>query len=142
VWRRRRDLGGRAGASSADGSARDGASGGDATLGVDASTDDASTDDASTDDASTDAEAVDAGPGVLAVANIAFGTYHGTPSSVGGLDGGDALCNAEAADAGLPGTYVAYLSTSAVDAIDRIGGSRGWVRPDGRPFVDRPEDLA
>lgn len=46
-----------------------------------------------------------------------------------------------AQDAGLPGEFVAWLSTSEVDAIDRLNGARGWVRPDGRPFVDRPVDI-
>lgn len=35
------------------------------------------------------------------------------------LAGADAICNARAAEAGLPGTYVAWLSTTTVAAIDR-----------------------
>jgi hypothetical protein len=37
---------------------------------------------------------------------------------------------------GQSGTYVAWLSTSTVDAIDRLAGSRGWVRLDGAPVFD------
>jgi len=98
--------------------------------------------DASAADANEDAEPGDAGPDVREGANIAFATSRTVRGDFGGLGAGDAICNEEAADAGLPGTYVAYLSTSTVDAIDRIAGSRGWVRPDGKPFADRPEDIA
>jgi hypothetical protein len=62
---------------------------------------------------------------------------------LGGLAGADAFCQAEAQSAGLPGTYVAWLSTDSSDAIDRLESpegvpAEGWVRPDGLPvFVDR-----
>ncbi len=69
-----------------------------------------------------------------------------------GLAGADAVCNARAAAAGLPGTYVAWLSVPTVDAYCRVHGLTGtkaarcgqavlpatagpWVRPDGRPFA-------
>src|SRR5204863_1553574 len=42
---------------------------------------------------------------------------------------------------GLPGTYVAWLSSSTVDAKDRLGTARGWVRRDLRPVVDTVADL-
>jgi hypothetical protein len=32
---------------------------------------------------------------------------------------------------------VAWLSTSSSPAASRLGGARGWVRVDGRPFADR-----
>lgn len=60
---------------------------------------------------------------------------------MGGLIGGDLICNTRATDAGLPGTYVAWLSTDAVDAKDRLGNARGWVRPDGLPFADTQADI-
>ena len=63
-------------------------------------------------------------------------------ASLGSLQAADAVCQSEANDAGVPGTYVACLSTSTTNAIDRIAGSRGWVRLDGVPFVDTPADLA
>ena len=58
----------------------------------------------------------------------------------------DAFCQSEAERAGLPGTYMSWLSTSEVDAIDRIraAGSqepRGWVRMDGRAFTDSLDGL-
>jgi hypothetical protein len=61
--------------------------------------------------------------------------------SLGGLGSGDAICAMAAADAGLPGTYVAWLSTASVNAISRLAGSRGWIRPDGRVIADRPTEL-
>jgi hypothetical protein len=65
-----------------------------------------------------------------------------TPGTLGGFVPADAACQAEADAAGLPGTYVAWLSTSTTNAIDRLAGSRGWVRADGAPFVDAIADLA
>jgi hypothetical protein len=53
----------------------------------------------------------------------------------------DAACNTNAAAAGLAGTYVAWLSTAATPAPDRLGSARGWIRPDGKPVVDTVADL-
>src|SRR5690606_14074885 len=74
--------------------------------------------------------------------NIVFvtSTQH-VAQDLGGLEGADRICADRAAAAGLPGTYVAWLSTRTVDARDRLAGARGWVRPDGRPFADTVEDL-
>ncbi|MGH1341805.1 MAG: hypothetical protein ACRBN8_09655 [Nannocystales bacterium] len=58
------------------------------------------------------------------------------------VEDADALCNELAAQAELPGTYVAWLSTDEVSALSRLDGSRGWRRPDGKPVVDRPADLS
>jgi len=63
------------------------------------------------------------------------------PEFFGGLAGADALCQAAAQDAGLPGTYLAWLSTSTVNAKDRFTAARGWVRPDGLPFADSMASL-
>ena len=56
-------------------------------------------------------------------------------STFGGLAGADTWCNDLAGDAGLPGQYVAWLSTATVNAIDRLGDAQGWARLDGRPFA-------
>jgi hypothetical protein len=63
--------------------------------------------------------------------------------SFGALSNADMMCNLFAASGGLPGNYVAWLSTSKVNASSRLGiggdatkPARGWVRPDGLPFVD------
>jgi hypothetical protein len=61
--------------------------------------------------------------------------------SLGGLAGGDAVCNARASEAGLAGTFVAWMSTSTVNASDRLAGARGWYRVDGAPVVDTVTDL-
>lgn len=65
-----------------------------------------------------------------------------SPSTFGSdLSGADAICAARAAEAHLPGSYVAFLSTSTTSARQRLGSSRGWVRTDGTPLVDRIDDL-
>ncbi len=45
--------------------------------------------------------------------------------NLGGLGGGDAKCNQVAADAGIPGNFVAWLSSESVNAKDRINPARG-----------------
>jgi hypothetical protein len=80
---------------------------------------------------------------VLFTNNIAFVSQQTVViGTLGGFGPADAACQGEADAAGLPGTYVAWLSTSTTNAIDRISGSRGWVRTDGMPFVDTTADLA
>jgi hypothetical protein len=59
----------------------------------------------------------------------------------GTLANADAFCAARATAAGLPGTYVAWLSTSTVDAVTRLGNARGFVRTDGAPFADTLSDI-
>jgi hypothetical protein len=57
------------------------------------------------------------------------------------LAAADNFCNARAAAAGLPGHYVAWLSTSTANAVDRLGNANGWVRTDGQPFANLRSDL-
>ena len=73
--------------------------------------------------------------------NYAFVTSTKQTANLGGLSGADALCQARANAASLPGTFRAFLSTSTVDAINRFGTARGWVRPDGKPFLDKLTDI-
>lgn len=50
---------------------------------------------------------------------------------LGGLDGGDLLCGAEAADAGLSGRFVAWLSDPTGNPSTRFTRDGGaWIRPD------------
>jgi hypothetical protein len=67
------------------------------------------------------------------------------PGMLGGIEGGDTECQRLADNAGLPGTYMAWLSTgtspSDVNARDRVGEG-GWIRTDGRPFTRLLGDLA
>lgn len=60
---------------------------------------------------------------------------------LGGSVEADLKCQALADDAGLAGNYVAWLSTATTDAKSKLAGARGWVRTDGRPFVDDVTDL-
>jgi hypothetical protein len=56
--------------------------------------------------------------------------------AIGGTAGADAKCNKLAADAGLPGNYVAWLATPAApQPRNRLGAANGWIRPDGKPVL-------
>ena len=74
--------------------------------------------------------------------NIVFVTSTTQNAALGGLGGADSLCMARAQAAGLSGTYKAWLSTSTVNAKDRLSPASGWIRPDGKPVLNRIEDLA
>ena len=61
-----------------------------------------------------------------------------------GLAGGDAICNKRASDASLGGTWVAWLSTSSVDAKDRLPTGPGpgkYVRATGSMAVIADDDM-
>jgi len=74
--------------------------------------------------------------------NIAFVTSIAYTGNLGGLSGADQKCQDLAKAASLPdNTYRAWLSTSSVNAIDRLGSARGWVRVDGKPFADTKADI-
>lgn len=53
----------------------------------------------------------------------------------------DALCMREAKSAGLSGTFVAWLSTPSVNAIDRLPVSGAWYLPDGTTRIFRSKDV-
>ncbi len=63
--------------------------------------------------------------------------------SLGSLGAYDAICNDLASGAGLSGSYVAWLSTSTVDARDRLTepGPPGFVRVDGAVVATSIADL-
>lgn len=73
--------------------------------------------------------------------NVVFVTSERSSGDLGGVAGADATCNRLASAAGLGGTYVAWLSTSTIDARTRLGTASGWVRPDGEPVADSQADL-
>lgn len=56
------------------------------------------------------------------------------PGKLGGLAGADTECASRALMAHLPGSYRAWLDSSAGSASSRVGNG-GWVRVDGRPFA-------
>lgn len=70
--------------------------------------------------------------------NRVFVTSTTTTGDFGGIAGADAICATRASEAGLTGTFIAYVSDAATTAADRVAGSRGWVRIDGAPFADTP----
>ena len=81
--------------------------------------------------------------GKCSAANVMFVTSTGfTSGNFGGLAGADAQCQTAAQGAGLSGTFIAYLSTSTAAAPSRVQNARGWVRPDGLPVADTPQQLA
>jgi hypothetical protein len=86
------------------------------------------------------ADEVDASPDSRA--NFVFATSSLHNANLGGLAAADAICQQRATDAGLPGTYVAYLSSGGVHASTRLVGSRGWQRVDGKPVADTTAQLA
>jgi hypothetical protein len=56
----------------------------------------------------------------------------------------DAACSTAAHNAGLLGSYVAWLSSPAGSIADRLRSlpfARGWRRPDGMPFADTVNDI-
>lgn len=81
-------------------------------------------------------------PDIIFTANVVFVTAPTVvPAELGGLTAADTICQTTADQALLPGTYIAWLSTSTTNAIDRLAGSRGWVRTDGIPFADQTTDI-
>ncbi|MEQ1944058.1 hypothetical protein ABMA32_16710 [Mesorhizobium sp. VNQ89] len=65
----------------------------------------------------------------------------GKGANLGGLEGADAHCASLAEAAGVTGkTWVAYLSTSTVDAKDRIG-SGPWYNAKGVKIADNVASL-
>jgi hypothetical protein len=65
----------------------------------------------------------------------------GKGGDLGGLEGADAYCASLAEAAGVTGkTWAAYLSTSSVNARDRIGGGP-WHNAKGELIAENPEAL-
>jgi hypothetical protein len=86
--------------------------------------------------------APDAGPFNYAfVSSVAY-----VPGMLGGTSGADGYCTALALAAKLPGTFMAWLSTSTISAPMRFSTlsppPSGWIRPDRRPFANSIADMA
>ncbi len=73
--------------------------------------------------------------------NLAFVTSFATQGNFGGTDGGDALCQSAALDAGWSGSFVAWLATGKANPGELLPDAGGWVRVDGRPFATSAEAL-
>lgn len=81
-----------------------------------------------------------AGPNYMFVTSKTF-----VGSTINSATAADERCQQAATAVGLPGTYVAWWSTTlggGVHAVSRIGTARGWIRVDGEPFADSVSDLA
>jgi len=75
--------------------------------------------------------------------NIAFvtsTTY--SIATLGGVTGADAACKARATAGGLSGNFIAWISSMQSPVATRLGDARGWVRPDGKPFLDEADGPA
>jgi hypothetical protein len=79
---------------------------------------------------------------------IAFNTAGGRDQpfsfngDIGGLAGGDAKCQAGADYAQLGGAWIAWLSDSRTDAIDRVTSDGPWYTLDGHLAFAHKADLA
>src|SRR5262245_23472284 len=82
-------------------------------------------------DVSSDVSSDGASDGATARPNVAFVTRGVYSGALGGLSGADGICQTAAISAGLPGTFVAWLSTSTVNARDRFAASHGWIGTNG-----------
>jgi hypothetical protein len=88
-------------------------------------------------DAAPDVVVVDSGP--LPRVFLTQGSFNGDLRTQGGgatgLEGGDNLCAAAAAAAGLPGTFKAWLSDATTNAIDRLVDVGGWYNVGSNPSL-------
>jgi hypothetical protein len=73
--------------------------------------------------------------------NYMFVTSEDYDVVAGGIAGADGKCNQLAGAAGLPGSYVAWLSTKGASAISRLQTASGWIRQDRMPFAVSLEAL-
>lgn len=80
---------------------------------------------------------VEGGSGRPALVFVTSGTI--VPENTN-LAQADAFCATSAADAGLPGTFVAWYA-DGVDPQSRLADFGGWVRPDGRVVATSHNDL-
>jgi hypothetical protein len=62
-------------------------------------------------------------------------------SGATGVAAGDAVCAARAQAAGLSGVFKAWLSTSTINAADRLTSNGPWARLDGVKVADTKADL-
>lgn len=73
--------------------------------------------------------------------NIAFVSSERYTGALGGLDGADQICRDLAASKDLPGNFRAWLSTSTVNAPDRLPAG-GLVRVDGAVLATEKSKVA
>lgn len=73
--------------------------------------------------------------------NFAFLTTDTYSGNLGGTSGADAKCKDAAINAGLAGSYKAWIATSTESADAHIGTASGWVRTDGKIFARSKADF-
>ena len=80
---------------------------------------------------------------IFTPANVAFVTSTTrVVANLGGVAGADAICVERAKAGNLTGqTWKAWLATATISPRMRFAAARGWVRPDGKPFADKLDDL-
>jgi hypothetical protein len=69
---------------------------------------------------------------------VGYSTTAADPA-FGGLSAGDAICQADAVAAGLKGTWKAWLSTSTVDAKDRLLDNGPWYNKSTKIADDKAD---
>lgn len=75
-------------------------------------------------------------------ASVVFVTEAVQNADLGGIDGANAICQAEADDADLAGTFVAWLSTTTSSVTDRLVQSTApYLLVDGTRIADDWDDL-
>jgi hypothetical protein len=111
----------------------------DAPAHADASARDSATQDAKIVDAVPPRDVVTGGGGCDAATTVAlrvFVTAHQFSAALGGLAGADTLCQTAATNAGLKGTFVAWLSDDQTSAKSRIcDTTASFVLVDGTPVA-------
>jgi hypothetical protein len=78
--------------------------------------------------------------------NIMFVTKDTFTGDLDGVANADKMCTQFAHDAGFSGNYRAYLSyrttpNAVVNAPERFADASGWVRPDGKPFMNTVDQM-
>jgi hypothetical protein len=63
---------------------------------------------------------------VFVTSSAYAGDFKNGGTSLTGLAAADYVCNVNTGSLGIPGTFVAWLSTSTVNAIDRVTGDGPW----------------
>jgi len=80
--------------------------------------------------------------GLCQQSQIVFVTANTFSGDLGGLTGADNICNESAADANLPGTYYAWLSTAVNNPVMRFEPTnRPYVMPNNQMVADDWSDL-
>lgn len=92
-------------------------------------------------DAAVDGPAIDAMIDAAVISHRVFISRMSYTGNLGGTSGGDAKCQTVAEGVGFTGLWRAYLSTSTVDARDRLPTTGRFVRVTGEVIANDKADL-